>query len=339
VDALRAVVIPWFVSRVVAITTLLVALPASAGSSRLRQLVTLYDGGFYFFIAEHGYGRLGIPQPRWAFFPGVPLVIRIVEQVLDPQLALFVVEQLAFLVALWGLLVLARRHGSTRSAVLAVWALALFPAAFVFSLSYPSSLFLAATIWAFVLVEDRHDLAAGVVAAGTVLLRPNGFVVVIALAVAAWSARRIVLVALPGAVALLAWCSVCLAQTGDPLAFLTAKSGWREITLVGALTGADGRGSALVHAGLAVVGIAAVVLRRTHLPRAWLVLTALYVVPSFVLGMIGLGRYTNECFPCFVALGQLLATWKPRLAGAALGLSACGLVLMSVAAARYNLVP
>jgi hypothetical protein len=220
-----------------------------------------------------------------------------------------------------------------------VWALALFPSAFVFSLSYPSSLFLAATIWAFVVVEDHHDLAAGLMASGAVLLRPNGFVAVIALAVAVWSARRIVLVALPGVVALLGWCAVCLAQTNDPIAFLTAKSGWREITLVGALTGADGRGSALVHAGLAVVGIAAVVLRRTHLPRSWLVLTALYLLPSFVLGIIGLGRYTNECFPCFVAIGQLLATWKPRLAAAALGLSTCGLVVMSVAAARYNLVP
>jgi hypothetical protein len=339
VEALRAVVLPWVVSRVVAITALLVALPNSPGSSRFRQLATLYDGGFYFFIAEHGYGSLGATQPRWAFFPGVPLVIRIVEQLVDPQVGVFVVEQVAFLGALWGLLVLARRHGSTRSAALAVWALALFPSAFVFSLSYPSSLFLAATIWAFVLVEDRHDLAAGILAGGAVLLRPNGFVVVIALAVAVWSARRIALVALPGIVVLLGWCAVCLAQTGDPVAFLTAKSGWTEITLVGALTGADGRGSALVHAGLAVVGISAVVLRRHHLPRAWLVLTALYIVPSFVLGMIGLGRYTNECFPCFVAMGQLLATWKPRVAGVALGLSACGLVLMSVAAARYNLVP
>ena len=142
--ALRVAVLPWVVSRVLSVVVFMVAIDPPAGTSRFTRFATAYDGGFYFFIAEHGYGSLGVTQPRWAFFPGLPLVIRAVEVLGDPQVGLFVVNQLAFLVALAGVYVLARRHSSPRAALLAIWALAIFPAAFVFSLSYPSSLFLAA---------------------------------------------------------------------------------------------------------------------------------------------------------------------------------------------------
>ena len=37
-----------------------------------------------------------------------------------------------------------------------------------------------------------------------------------------------------------------------------------------------------------------------------LVFTVLYLLPSLGLGMVGLGRYLNECFPPFVAAGMLL---------------------------------
>jgi hypothetical protein len=337
--ALRVAVLPWIVSRVLSVVVFLVAIDPPAGTSRFATFATKYDGGFYFFIAEHGYGSLAVQQPRWAFFPGLPLVIRAVEVLGDPQVGLFIVNQLAFLVALAGVYVLAHRHSSPRAALLAIWALAIFPAAFVFSLSYPSSLFLAATVWAFVLVEDRHDLSAGLLAAGATLLRPNGVVVVIALVVAVAPAiRRVAILCAPAAIALVAWCWYCYDQTGDAFAFLTAKSGWKEITIVGLFT-EPGKGSALVHALLAVAALSAVIVRRAHLPRAWLVFTVLYLVPSFVLGIVGLGRYANECFPAFVAAGQILAQWKPRVAYVALSASAVGLALMAIAVADHGLVP
>jgi hypothetical protein len=337
--ALRVVLLPWILSRLLSIAVFLVAVDPPAGMSRFTKVATTYDGGIYFYIADHGYGALGAPQPRWAFFPGLPLVIRAIDALVDPQVGLFVVNQLAFLVALAGVYVLARRHSSPRAAVLAVWALALFPAAFVFSLSYPSSLFLAATVWAFVLVEDRHDLGSGVVAGAATLLRPNGLVVVIALAVAVAPAlRRVAIVCAPGVIVFVGWCWYCYDRTGDAFAFLTAKSGWKEITVAGLFT-EPGKGSAFVHALLALAAIAAVVIRRAHLPRSWLVFTALYLLPSFVLGIVGLGRYANECFPAFVAAGQILGGWKPRVATAALVASAVGLAVMAVAVADHGLVP
>ena len=43
---------------------------------------------------------------------------------------------------------------------------------------YPSAIFFAASVWAFVLVEEGHDLAAGAAAAVAVLTRPDGFLVI-----------------------------------------------------------------------------------------------------------------------------------------------------------------
>ena len=45
---------------------------------------------------------------------------------------------------------------------------------------------------------------------------------------------------------------------------------------------------------------------RRRLPASWTIFTVLYLLPSLVLGMVGLGRYANECFPPFVAAGVLL---------------------------------
>ena len=82
------------------------------------------------------------------------------------------------------------------------------------------------------------------------------------------------------------------------------------------------------------------VLQRKRLPLSWLVFGALYLIPSLQLGMVGVGRYANECFPPFVGAGQILERW-PR-AGAVRGVRGCrrvGLVVFAFVAARYELVP
>jgi hypothetical protein len=62
-------------------------------------------------------------------------------------------------------------------------------------------------------------------------------------------------------------------------------------------------------------------------------------VPSFQLGMVGVGRYANECFPPFVGAGQILERWPRRTQYAVLAASTVGLVLFAFVAARYELVP
>jgi hypothetical protein len=222
-----------------------------------------------------------------------------------------VVNHLAFLLALAGVYRIAARHSSAAAARLAVWSLALFPLSFLFSMIYPSSIFLAASVWAFLLVEDQRDLAAGAVAVAATLVRPNGAVVALALAFAvgfAW--RRVLLACVPSAIALLGWGAYNLDRTDNALTFYHAKSGWVEIDLVSFLH--HFQSGVLPHVLLAGASVAALILVWRNLPRSWLVFAALYLLPSFYVGMIGIGRYANECFPVFAATGQVLSGWQTR---------------------------
>ena len=333
-----AVVAPWLVSRVISVTVLLAAVNDPFRGSRFTQFALKWDGAYYVGIARTGYGPVDVEFPRWAFFPGLPGVIRALREVGNDEVLIFSLNQLALLVALAGVHRIARRHGSPRASTLAVWSLALFPASFVFSMTYPSAMFLAASVWAFVLVEDEHDVAAGLLVAAAAILRPNGLVVAVALAVAVRSARRVIVVAAPAVLAVAAWCWYCYDQTGDALVFLTTKERWQEISAVDLVTG-DAKWSVLPHAALAFGALVVVWWQRRRLPLSWIVLTVLLLLPSLLTGMVGLARYTNECFPPFVAAGQVLERWSRAAQVAALGASTVGLVMFAFVVGRYGLVP
>jgi len=338
---LGAVIAPWVVSRVISITVLLVSMRDPSRGSRFDQLVVHWDGAYYLDIARHGYGAVHPPgalQAKWPFFPGLPALIRVLSELGRDDVMIFVVNQLLFLVALAGVYCLARRHSSVRASALTVWAIALFPASFVFSMTYASSIFLAASVWAFVCVERHHDLLAGVLAASAAIVRPNGVVVTVALVVAVWAWRRAVLVALPTAMVLAGWLWYCYDRTGDALVFLTTKGQWEEITLWN-LISLDGKLTAVPHLLLAAAAITAVVIQRKRMPASWLVYTGLYLLPSLVTGMVGLGRYANECFPPFIAAGQLLERVSVGVQRTALAVSAIGLAVFAYAIGHYQVVP
>jgi hypothetical protein len=332
------VVAPWLVSRVVSMVVLLAAVNDPARGSRFVQVATRWDGAFYLDIARNGYGPVDIQFPKWPFFPLLPGVIRALSEFADDKAAIFAVNQLLFLVALAGVYRLATRHGGPTVARLSVWALALFPASFVFSMTYPSAIFLAASVWAFVLVEEHHDVAAGLVVVAAALVRPNGLVVALALIVAVRTWRRGLVVAGPAVVAVIAWCVYCYDRTGDAFVFLTTKSRWQEITFVGLFEG-HVKWSVLPHVLLAIGALGVLVVQRKRLPVSWLVFGALYLIPSLQLGMVGVGRYANECFPPFVGIGQLLERWSSRIRALYFVASTVGLVLFAFVAARYDLVP
>ncbi|MET0628028.1 MAG: glycosyltransferase family 39 protein [Acidimicrobiia bacterium] len=333
---------PWLVSRVLSIGVMLAAVHDPFRGSRFTQLVLKWDGAYYVGIARTGYGPVDVEFPRWAFFPGLPGVIRLLREIGNDEVLVFALNQLAFLVALAGVYRIARRYGTSRAALLGVWALALFPASFVFSMTYPSALFLAASVWAFVLVEEHHhpshDLWAGLLAAGATLLRPNGLIIAVSLAVAVRSARRIAVVVIPSVLALVAWSWYAYDRTGDALVYITTKERWQEIGAVDLVTG-GAKWSVLPHVVLALGALVLVIWQRRRLSPALLVLTALALLPSLVTGMVGLARYANECFPPFLAAGQVLERWSTRVQVALLGASACGLVLFAFVVARYELVP
>jgi Dolichyl-phosphate-mannose-protein mannosyltransferase len=343
----REVVLPWLVSRIYSVALIFGA--ASIGSGGIRASgFTKWDGQWYLDIARFGYGPEPVEgvQTRWPFFPGFPAVIRVIRELGLPDRGTAVVlNQVIFLIALAGVWRIARRYTNAGPARLAVWSLALFPGAFIFSMVYPSSIWLALSVWAFIFVDEHRDLAAAVLVTGAALVRPNGVVLAVALVIVLRSWRRVLVVCAPSVAAVALWCVACYHWTGDALVFLTSKEGWPEVT-VKAFVLAPFRESCLTcyhyvypHLFLAAAALGALFLMRRRLPAAWSVFTVLYLLPSLGLGMVGLGRYANECFPPFVAAGQVLERWSTRVQAALLGASAAGLVLFAFVVARYELVP
>jgi hypothetical protein len=184
----RPVLLAWVVSRAISLIVLLVLGSRTAPRPDITRLV-MWDGGWYQIIAHTGYGTPPVPDvwTPWPFFPLYPALVRALHMVGSPySLAQVVIANAATLVALAGVWRLARRHTSTTAATYAVWITALFPGALTFAMGYPDSLFLAGSVWAFILLEDRRVVAAGLAALVATASRPNGVVVVVALVVALW---------------------------------------------------------------------------------------------------------------------------------------------------------
>jgi hypothetical protein len=343
----RPVVLAWFVSRVISIVVLMVLGARHAPRPDITRLV-MWDGGWYQIIAHTGYGTPPVPDvwTPWPFFPLYPGLVRALHVVGAPySLAQVVIANAATLVALAGVWRLARRHVSAAAATYAVWITALFPGALTFAMGYPDSLFLAGSVWAFVLLEDRRLVAAGLVALVATASRPNGAVVVVALLVALWYQREdrgdrdlgrsIAVVAGPSVAFLAIWCAVCWYLTDDPLVFFTAKQAWHEYTLFEWAGHAD----ATLHIALGLLLMVPFVVQIRRQPPAWIVLVALSILPSMFLGVIGLARYAVQCFPLAIAAGSTLERATPKIGRLALLASAAGLVAFGLLVTRESYVP
>jgi hypothetical protein len=333
-----AVAIPWVATRLLAIFILTVV-GSPTGRPNSYQLLA-WDGGWYQIIADHGYGPKPVPWPPgpdgWStlpFFPLFPALWRGLVSVGFPHLvAAEVIVAAATFIAMWGTWRLAERHVSERVARHAVWLVGLLPGSLTFVMAYPDAIYLAASVWAFLFVERRQYVLAGVAAAIATAARPNGIIVLLPLVVALLGAahltrtakvRAVAVIVVPSVVFFASWCAVLWIPVGDPLAFLTAKSAWHEISLWKYVRDpAD-----LIASWNLVIGVLAVVLyvyQRRRQPVAWSVHAYLTLLPALALGLVGLVRYTSQCFVTPIALADVtsrfrrLEAWTFSAAGTAL---------------------
>ncbi|MBX7161052.1 MAG: hypothetical protein K1X95_12240 [Acidimicrobiia bacterium] len=340
----RAVVLSFCVSRLVVVAVALVVGFTRSGESWLSPLLH-WDYVWYSEVSAHGFAVVRDQgQTGWPFFPLLPLFLWFGRALgLPSGLVGIVVVDAAFFAALWGVHVLARRHYSERSADLAAWGLSLFPSSVAFTMVYSDALALAATTWAFVSAEHRRDAKAGVLGAVATLARPNGVIGAVALAGAVDGpsrARRVVRVLLPSLGVFAAWLGVQWWATGDPLRFLHAKLAWDEVTVVEAV--ADVRAHVQwPELVLVAVGAAAVLWcwRQRGLPRGWLVLYLLSLVPSLVTGMTGIARYSVACFVPAVCCGVALERMPRALRVTCLSVLLAALVVVSALVFTENWTP
>jgi len=339
------VVFAWAVGRACVLAGAIWATATGGGGLGFGTFAVM-DGDWYRHISEYGFSYTNaVGQNGYPFFPGLPAVIGFGRLLGIPEAwSGVVLANLALLLALWGLHVAASRVGGPKVGAVAVWSLAVFPFTAAFSMVYPDVYVLAASVWAFVAVMDpspatdgrarshRRDAAAAGLCAVAAAMRPNGIVVALAVAAGiviadrAW--RRAVVIALPSAAVVVAWLVTLWVWTGDPLRFVDAKQGWAEQSVYTLLV-AGGSPQARIDAAVAAAALVLVGWQWRRLPRGWLVFAAAYLIPSFLLGVVGFGRYVATCFCVFVAAGLALQR-MPKVLRYGLGaLSGCTLMWMA----------
>jgi hypothetical protein len=348
-ESLRACWLPWLASRVVTAVAVVACISRVWSNFELHYRgFVMWDFGWYYRIAIGGYGPRPISgaQSPWPFFPLFPGVLKAgTEAGIDIRIWAVVVNHIVFLVALAGVHRVVTSTAGPRPGRYAVWAVAFFPGAFIFSMGYPSAIFLAASVWAFALAAEGHDLGAGLCAAVAALVRPNGLLVALALAAGVLVRRsparpdpvRALRLAGPAFLAFAVWLGFLWHWTGDALVFVHAKQAWDEITVVEVVR--QHMKWPLPHLVLGVAAIVAIGLGRKLVPWPWVLFGVLYLAPPLALGVVGLARYSAECFVPFVTAGSLLARWPRTLSATLLLLSAAGCAAYAVWVVRYLWVP
>lgn len=157
----------WFYATLVAVVgtairlSVLAAMAAAQGDS-LWGLLNKWDANYYVGIARAGYAPAD--ETTLAFFPGFPLVVRAVSNLLGTEVAgTAMVLNLFFTIALAaGVMALARQMGlGTRGQVLGATVVTSAPMSIVFAMPYTEALFGALAIWAVVMLHDQRWIAAG----------------------------------------------------------------------------------------------------------------------------------------------------------------------------------
>ena len=340
----------WIVSRALIAAGLLIGTRLRTGRLTGRGFVA-WDGQWYLRTAVSGYGAAPAAgrQSPWPFFPLLPTLLRVFHAMQLPAGAVMIVaNHLLIGVALVGVWHLAGRHFDAAVATRSVWIVALFPMSGVFSMLYPSAIFLAASVWAFELAERRRWALSGVAACVAAIARPNGALVatvLLAVVLASENGTRrrhaVIAVAGPAFVAVAVWMGICAFKTGDPFVFVTAKAAWHEQTVVSLVRhlAAPHLDSMVVHVGFGLAAAIALAATWTHLPRSWRALAVISITVPLASGLVGLGRYTIECFPFAIAGGAVLARVPRHLVLATGVLSACAALAVTAAIAGHGLVP
>ena len=323
----------------------------------LLTIPATWDSGYYVSVSEIGYFGSSQPSEWRAFFPGMPLAMRVVTQLTTwhpgTYFRLTVAGlSIALLCSLIATVLLYRitelRFGS-RAAVCAAVMLMAWPAATFLSSVYSESLYLALALAAWWFGLRRQWLLAGLLCAAASLTRVNGIFLMVALFVMlgvslrrhqerfrVWKLGAIALGA-TGAVGYLAY---LWANTSDLFAWQHAQdAGWARRTVppwtaftntIDAIEGVDSRPRRfqwVADIATAAFGVAASVYFavKRYLPE--LTLTALtFAVLMTSTNYLSILRSTLTVFPIFIVGGALLARQREWVTSALLTLSAVWMV-------------
>ncbi len=300
-----------------AFSTLLVVGLSMLDDPPRDQPLTMWDGQWYLGIASDGYHSTLVRGGHdYAFFPAWPALIRATSLLpFDPGTSAVIAANGLFVlaaVALWRL-VAGRFDTATASAATAL--LAFSPPAFVFSLAYSESLFLALACLQFAVAAG--SLWRGPIAALATLTRITGLAVVASAAYELWgtprTAWRGALAAVIGGIGgFVAWWLFIAVLSGDPLGYLGASSRWIHENPVVYLLKFTWNWPVRVIAwcafvGVVIAGTALLYRRDGGLFVYAAVALVIAMLPLIAGGFVhSLPRYAVLAFPAFAGLADRL---------------------------------
>jgi len=196
---------------------------------------TNWDGNNYVVIAREGYNIL----PLYAFFPLLPILIKIFVNILDISypLAGVIVSRLALFGALIFLVKLVEKEWGKDIAYKTAWLMLIFPTAYFLMAVYTESLFLFTTLATWYFAKERNWWLAGFFGFFAPLTRLLGILVgpVIFweyLVSKGWNLKKIrcgILAIFTPLLGSLSYAYFNYIQTGDWLHFLNAQKYWAEV--------------------------------------------------------------------------------------------------------------
>jgi hypothetical protein len=291
-----------------------------------------WDGSWYLKAAEHGWPHT-VPmaggqaaESTLAFFPGFPMLIRLVHFVLGTSwmasgaLTAFVC-QVFMVVAVWWL---AADYWNPDSADRAILALCFFPGAFILALMYSEPLMIGLSALCLLYLRRQWWVPAGVAAGLAAATRPNAVALIAACAWAAgsailrdrdWKSLAAVVLAPTG---LIAWFAYLTASTGSVLAWMhTEEGGWGDRLEPLApvhLFHSDLVQGVLRYPNLYVTAVSTlgalalvILLVRTPVPAPWIVFSAVVLIMALFSKELGLRpRFVMTAFPLVLVLGARL---------------------------------
>lgn len=292
---------------------------------RLGNAVTAADAFWYLDIARNGYDKQAFSvdrQHNWAFFPLLPLIIRVFAMVTRefPVTATFL-SNIFFFVSLIVLHKTALLFGGdSGDADRAVFYLAAFPTAYFFSFPFTESLFLLVTILSFYFAKQDKWGRAGLFGALASATRLAGVFLLPALLILYWERHRtrmrphvLALGLIPAG--LIAFMIYLRSITGNPFAFFDIQAAWghqatfflrplwdyvRDPFLLGIHWDFRVLNFASVMLGLVAGGV---LLKKRQWAPAIYVLISLIVPLSANFSLQSLTRYVMVVFPVFLVLG------------------------------------
>ncbi|MCP4850608.1 MAG: hypothetical protein GY900_02600 [Actinomycetia bacterium] len=363
-EALLVVLPAWVAARALVGVGWLVARLLAEGEEphALGRGLLAWDGDWYQSLMLHGYD--GMPLEGVRFFPGYVFLSRLVDVVIPggPAIALLVVANAGTLVAM----VLLHRLVVIESSDVglarrAVWALALFPPAFVLTWAYAEGPFLALVIGCLLLLRRERWWEAAILAAAASLVRPTGALLIVPALCAvvrpsapARSSGRLMghsmvsrlaaVVAGPVAAGgYVLWASIHFDEAFIPLTVQRRLRGdpvdpvrrlWQGL---GELFGPDALGDGFHIVAVAVLLVALVVLLRAWPLRYGAFAAACLLVALAADNLNSLERYSLNGVP--IVLGVATMAGHRRLGAFVPVASGLALVAMSAAAWSGSYVP